>query len=219
MNETSAISAAGAAIVVGKPIADKVAELTGYLLGPVAKEMGCGLGEVGKRFKLKNQAATIEFLESIADECGITLSSLDVDPAFAVEWLESVSNVSDSDLQQLWARLMATASIGDAKDYQRYMFVLKQMVPSDAQLLTHCISYSKSIRCPSKDEFSNIDESVATLFRLGLLTHSFVKCGETVSDASYPDGSLSSDDIQVWVSQFGKRFADAVGIRNSIDES
>lgn len=207
----TALAMGGTAAVLGLPAVKKTIDFAERLLGEPIDEFGRGLAEIGRRFRLVNQVKTLELARQLASERGLEIS--EIDPSFAHEWLEGAGSTAEEEMQTLWAELLMSASVNNrAACKKRYINALRQMTYDDAQLLKYAVAFSDSILPPSVEDDGALDETVANLYRLGVLSPCWTTCDQARREPRDNTKGLMTDGVRIRVGPFGRNFAMAVGL-------
>ena len=174
-----------------KPALDPVTELTKHagatgrtlveaMLVEPAKELGGVFTDKVAYWRWANRINTVDKAKKFLDKRGLTIESLP--PDFAMPLLEKVGDVSDPDLTDLWARLLASAVESKANCRIAFVHVLSELSAVDAKALLLLAGEPRMmLSVASQDDNAEqlgvtreeIDLARSNLERLGLITDSY----------------------------------------------
>ncbi len=119
---------------LSKTIAN-ASELLNKLAGPAFEECGAMVGDTLHVYRVKNLLRTVDKTKRILLEAGVSPNA--VPSRLLLPLLENCSLEDDDDLQERWARLLASASQETQEMSPSYIETLKQLTPSEAKHLDH----------------------------------------------------------------------------------
>lgn len=163
---------------------EKLCGAIGTTVGPLAQDaVGLLLGDWLHQKRLRNIAISAQRTLEILREHSIDPSlTADVSPSVLVPLIRAAADESAPELQEFWARLLATALDPSRSRLVRQSFItaVKQMDPLDALVLTRLRSSNQLLTPEFKGELSStlkvssdeIDVSAENLARLNCLSGS-----------------------------------------------
>jgi hypothetical protein len=205
------------------------------IVGPLADEIGEGMGVVARHYRYKLALKMYQKTERMLTDAGINPRA--VPPRLFLPMIENASMQDDEDLHTRWAALLANAAASPDSVHPSFIEVLRQLTPKDAQLLdelydscmqkqrnsvqpwVRTITYAERERRMAAGE--NPEEQFQNLTRLGLidteyeLDDSKIKVKFPARGARWPltgalgakvDAKLDSDD---YLTDFAFRFVRA----------
>jgi hypothetical protein len=120
------------AVKLGQPVVNTACELIKSLLGEPAKVAGGMLADQLYVWKWRNRmnacAKAAEWLRKMR------VPARAMPAGFLLPVLEAVGNVDDESLQDLWARLIASAVVNPANQHPLLIDVLRRWSPAEARL-------------------------------------------------------------------------------------
>jgi hypothetical protein len=132
MDEKAGDTAIEAAKASGKAL-ENITEFFNRLAGPLATEVGEILADRTKVYRAKNWISCQEKIKQMLDEAHEVPQEI---PARQfLPMLESASLEDDETLQEMWAALIASASLADVGTPSVYITLLKDLSPVEAQTL------------------------------------------------------------------------------------
>jgi hypothetical protein len=115
------------------------------MLGPAADELAEMWKDQIRLYRYERQLKCVEKAERMAQEAGFTPQA--VPPKILFPLLEGASFEEDENLHDMWAALLANASMERAIVIRpRYIALLRDMVPDEAELLNLLSSVQETIR-------------------------------------------------------------------------
>lgn len=197
-----------------KPLNDVAEPLTNSL----SDAWSAVLGDKIAAWRLRNAAATQVKLHEEFKRLGVSLDNTKIPERYAFAWFDEATKQDEPEIQELFARLLAKAAIGD-KDAgdRRNLEILSQMTPADAQVFQWAFSTFGNDRRAMfgrhfviwsmvRDEFGKEGElALEHLVQLGILEKYY--------------GMASQGSGSDWLSvEPGMRFSDLIdAIRNNTE--
>lgn len=126
----------------------------GVLLGDAVREFGLALGDQAKFYRFKNLVGIMDRVEAIGRQRGYSPEQMRALPfGEAVRVIEAASDEEEPEVQELWSRLIANATMpeSDVSARKVYVDLLRSLSPSEATFLD---LLSKN----GQDRFQTIDE-------------------------------------------------------------
>lgn len=166
----------GAALVIKTGIEQLFApfhDLLDKLLGPAATEVGGGLADSVKVWRLKRQLRLLQEVQRMLDHSGSDIKPVATRLFFPA--LEAASIEDDDEMQTRWAALLANESSEPGSVHPSFIEILKQLSPEDARLLDKIHDWCESRKTRRIEwatqtvEHARRDEAaLQNLIRLGL---------------------------------------------------
>lgn len=163
------------------------------------------IGDRVSSFRLQNAAKLSSKLDKILRERGHTVDWERVPDRFAVSWFEHATNEDDSEIQDLFAQLLANAAEGcDSALKRKNVEIVASLSSSDARLL-------RAINGIYREKIADKKEGYVWLASWHEFTMSVTKFGEVVEDISYEtiqnlgiieverSSSLNQQKLERWV--------------------
>lgn len=117
-----------------KSVVDGVGKFLSAICMPAAEEIGLVLRDQVARLRRKNLEAIVEKTEAKLAAQGETPTG-SCSPLLIRNVIEEASWVDDDCIQDMWAGLLATASVSEADDSVLYTDVLKRLSPFQARVI------------------------------------------------------------------------------------
>jgi hypothetical protein len=114
-------------------------QLLDKLLGPAATEVGLGLGDSVKVWRLKRQVRLLQEVKRLLDQSGKDINPIATRLFFPV--LEAASIEDDDEMQTRWAALLANEATGVGSVHPSFIELLRQLAPTDARLLDRLVDW------------------------------------------------------------------------------
>lgn len=110
-------------------------EMLAPLGGTLGETWQALIGDKVAAWRLKNAVATYTHIQAELQKAGLALNVSKIPDRYAFAWFEEATKQDDSEIQTLFARLLARAAAGDADaSDRRHLVVVGQMTPCDAQV-------------------------------------------------------------------------------------
>lgn len=115
---------------------DEVSKFLEVICLPAAQEFGLLLGDKVRRWRLKNTIAIVQEAKRMLEDRGGTLG-LSAPPRVIIKVLEEGSCVEDTEVQKMWAGLLASSCTKDGKDDVNLIFlnILTKITTSQARII------------------------------------------------------------------------------------
>lgn len=139
-----------------KELLTPVTDVLRDLLGPAAKEIGLGLGDSFRVWRLKRIVRLLEDVRQIASRAGLRLKP--VAPRILFPLLEAASLEDDEDLHQRWAALLTNAASPEFD---------ARVLPPFPDILSHLTSIEAQFLDRAFDEVTQEDAKIRVAFREG----------------------------------------------------
>jgi Abortive infection alpha len=155
------------------------ADLISRLLGEAASEIGLGLRDSVKVWRLKRQVRLLQEVERLVQQSGKDIKP--VPPRLFFPIFDAASVEGDDEMQSRWAALLANQATSGSV-HPSYIEMLKQMSSQDARLLDKIYDWCESrhtrviewwILSPRNEQYQKDEESLANLTRLGLVDQNY----------------------------------------------
>lgn len=205
----------------------QVGDIMRRISGPLADEIGEGMGVVARHYRYRLAVKMYQKTERMLINAGIDPHA--VPPRLFLPMIENASMQDDEDLHTRWAALLANAATSPDSVHPSFIEVLRQLTPKDAKLLddlydscvtkggrgvqpwVRTITYAERERRMAEGE--NPQEQFENLTRLGLIDTEYelddnkikVKFARSSGRAKV-DAKLDSDD---YLTDFAFRFVRA----------
>lgn len=183
-----------AVVTLAKPAAIGAAKLLEALLGKPVEVAGGMLADTVYGWQIANRINVAVKVKEKLDAAGVEPKA--VAPDFLLPYLEAVGNVSNPDLQDLWAALLSSVASDATKPHPLYIHVLTRMSPEDAQFFKIWSEKGNPKRIWQGDFYITASRLVA----LGLVN-------------IIPTDSPDPEAVQYVRSDFAFEFADAIGLK------
>ena len=118
---------------VAKPAVETASRLIENLLGEPCRVLGGIASDTLLAWQWKNRVKIANRAGAIIDAEGI--DARQVAPSFLLPWLNSAGNIDEPDLQEMWARLLATATSDAGIQQASFVSTLSQLSRDEAVLL------------------------------------------------------------------------------------
>jgi hypothetical protein len=119
-----------------------VQDLLGRLIGPAADEVGKGLADSAKVWRLKRQLRLLQEVKRMIDQSGRDIKPIATRLFFPI--LQAASVEDDDDMQSRWAALLANEATNARSVHPSFIEILWQLAPDDARLLDKLYDYCQS---------------------------------------------------------------------------
>jgi hypothetical protein len=116
-----------------KDLLAPVTDILRDLLGPASKEIGLGLGDSFRVWRLRRTVRLLEDVKQIASKAGLHLRP--VAPATLFPLLEAASLEDNEDLHQRWVALLTNTATNPDDILPCFPDILRQLTPMEAQFL------------------------------------------------------------------------------------
>lgn len=177
-----------------KPMTEAASEIFVNLFGEPSKALG---DHWAQKMRLKQEANLESFRRKVKGAISLEKEALEgpADLNFAVQLFEAVSKVDDSDLQEMWARLLVSSVKREKHRHPAYIPILSQLSVPECLLLQELLKiYLECRRDRSSYQsrfetmwlafsavekvrnwhYTNFGEAFDNLIRLGLVSDDFV---------------------------------------------
>jgi hypothetical protein len=204
-----------------------VGDMLKKIVGPLADEIGEGMGVVAKHYRYRLAIKMYQKTERMLTDAGINPHA--VPPRLFLPMIENASVQDDEGLHTRWAALLANAATSPDSVHPSYIEVLRQLTPKDAKLLDELydscvgkrdrtvqpwvgsVTWAERERRVAAGE--NPEEQFQNLTRLGLIATEYeldankIKVGlDRFGRGAKIDAKLDSDD---YLTDFAMRFVQA----------
>jgi hypothetical protein len=154
-------------------------QLLDKLLGPAATEVGLSLSDSVKVWRLKRQVRLLQEVKRLLEHTDKDIKPIATRLFFPI--LEAASIEDDDEMQTRWASLLANEATDAGSLHPSYIDILRQLSPSDAQLLDKLCGWcdrNKTQRLTRGSSlfdqeihgiFESHGDSLENLIRLGLI--------------------------------------------------
>ena len=132
------IALGAASAIILTPV---VQDLLKRVAGPAADEVGDWWRDTIHAYRTRNVAAVITRASEILTATGTAARKVPLRPLLPL--LDGAANEDQAELQDRWAALLARAAAGETVG-PFYVYILRQVTPFDAQLLTEVARFESS---------------------------------------------------------------------------
>lgn len=154
MSVTGIQEAAEAVCGLAKRIVDTGCKLIEDLLGEPCKVAGGMLADQVYSWQLSNRVRIAARASQIIDESKLPREA--IPPGFFLTFLDCCKNVAEPELQELWARLLASAVADHSSANTSYVKILEQLSVADAKVLAGVYSSGFRTEYVAFDEKDNV---------------------------------------------------------------
>lgn len=130
--ETTTLASLGAIAHASQPLMKKGAELLDSLLGEPLKVAGGMLGDQVYAWRVARAATLGANCRAVLDEAGVAPRQLPT--GFLLPFIEAAVG-SDPALDQMWAKLLASATASDANQHPVFREVLRRITADEAMII------------------------------------------------------------------------------------
>ena len=121
-----------------------------------------------------------------------------VPTGFLLPLLEACGDIEDEELEELWARLLASGVEGDSNQHPSFVDTLRRLDRTDAEFLARLAAHSRSDQAVSMAARPTDARSAARLVALGVLF------------TGYQDPKKTFGSCHIFVSEYGFQLMDAL---------
>jgi len=179
-------SALDSVVKLGKPIVETACRLLESLLGEPCKVAGGMLADQVYAWRWRNRIRILTRAKEIIDARDIALKA--IPPSFLLPLIESAGDVEATELQNMWAQLLASGIADPDAQHPSFVKTLGQLSTLDALILTmlsrvfhlsrhpEC-PYPAPLRCKSPSPSPSLRShlrSIENLMRLGLCDSTYI---------------------------------------------
>ncbi len=217
----------GAATPITRPFAQRAAQLFFRLLRPATDRGGAELadflfpeGPAGTdvpslvvHWKARNTALVLVRARAIMDDEKIEVR--EVPRSWVLPLLDVAGNVEDPDLQEMWARLLASGVAADEHRHPMWVKILAQMSAEDARAFARVCSEADELGVPYVDGTPGFDSSGPEVMQMVRLVALGVAMPvRTAASLNYERGDDGPDlfelDLAAAPTRLGAQFRRAV---------
>jgi hypothetical protein len=130
---TTAAVIIGGAISVAKPVVETGCKLIESLLGEPCKIAGGMMADQIYCWQWENRVRAAHRAKELMDADRLAPKVLP--PGFLIPLLEAAGNVDDPELQEMWARLLASAVASEKNQHPAFIHVLRELSRDEAVIL------------------------------------------------------------------------------------
>jgi Abortive infection alpha len=130
---TTAAVILGGAVAIAKPAVETACKLIENLLGEPCKVAGGMIADQIYLWQWTNRIQIANRAKQILDEQQVAAAV--VPPGFLIPLLDSAGNVDDPELQEMWARLLASTVVDIQNGHPAFINVLRALSRDEARIL------------------------------------------------------------------------------------
>lgn len=139
---TTAAAVIGSALAVGKPVVETGCRLIESLLGEPCKVAGNLLADQVYAWQWKNRVTTFSRAKQIMDESGIPPGVLP--KGFLLPALDACGNVEETELQEMWAQLIASSVAEPKHQHPSFIRILAQLSRNEAVMMSGAVRFFRN---------------------------------------------------------------------------